>query len=195
VIYADSDELLVPDPRIYSGLQDFCNRMSGPCVTAIGLNIVHDIEQEELIDATKPILRQRSFAQFVSPMCKTLIIKAPIKWGAGFHASTFAPQFSDLYLLHLRWIDLVECLRRLRISRAVEFDGGDGPAHHHSTYTHFISNFQNIARARRDDNFEFSTYLSRVEAIIKNAGDIYYFDGDIRSNALHRLPEEFCAIV
>ena len=78
VIYSDCDEIVVADPRKFSSLTMFCESFSAPCSTGIGLNVVHHIANEAPIGEHTGILEQRSFVQFVSPMCKPLLAKERI---------------------------------------------------------------------------------------------------------------------
>ena len=191
VIYSDCDELLVPDPSTYSGLIDFCERMRTPCATAIGVNLVHDINLEKLIDPNRSILRQRNFLQFVSPMCKSTIIRQPIVWGVGFHSSNLPPAIYDLYLIHLRWVDIVQCLKRLNITQSVVFSH-DGPTYHHNTMNQFIERFQNAAKLARKTDFDPTPFIERVAELFKETeSGQFVINGDVRSPELFCLPDRF----
>ena len=130
VIYTDCDEMLVADPEKYSNLKEYAYRLNRPVAYAIGLNVRHDVKSEADLLVGEPVLAQRKFAQFVSPMCKPLMIKRPISWGGGFHASQYKPQFDDLYLFHLRYVDLQQSLSRLSVTREVKFSREGGGKHH-----------------------------------------------------------------
>lgn len=117
IVYTDCDEILVADPRKYSGLRDLIAQMETPALTAVGMNVIHDLRTEDAIVPGRSILSQRRYVQFSSPLCKTLVAKAPIAWGGGFHSSSVPMNFGDLYLFHLRAADLGEALKRLAITR------------------------------------------------------------------------------
>lgn len=60
---------------------------------------------------SNPVLEQRTLVQFVSPMCKPLLIRSPVSWGGGFHCCEHPPEFDDLYLFHLRHADMARACR------------------------------------------------------------------------------------
>lgn len=123
VIHVDVDEFIVANPAKYQGLKDYTsnwvkNRKS---VTAIGLNVTQLPSEEQTIDFSKPILSQRSYVRFVSPMCKPCIIAKPITWSPGFHGSTHETVFDDIYMFHMRYFDLQYGLTRLERTRSMKW--------------------------------------------------------------------------
>lgn len=119
VIYTDCDEILFATKRIGT-LGDYVEQLDRSHATAIGLELFHDISDEKEIDLSRPILEQRRKVFFSPPMCKTLVIKRPITWGAGFHRSTRRPVFDSLLLLHLSSMDLGIRLKRQAMMRDME---------------------------------------------------------------------------
>ena len=119
VIYSDVDEIIVPNPSVFGGIADFCASMSDPVITAVGLNVHHLVDVEPELDLSKPILLQRHWVRFVSPMCKPIITRVPIRWGRGFHSSNHPLVFGDIYLFHLRYFDLKIGLDRLNRTRVL----------------------------------------------------------------------------
>lgn len=113
VIYADGDEFLVPDPQLYANLADYINQLQGDYVCAAGVNVLHLAHLEPHIDATQPILQQRSFARYDSWYSKPLISKVPLQWAPGFHCCQL-PSVMDanLILFHMRDIDYNMSLQR-----------------------------------------------------------------------------------
>jgi hypothetical protein len=195
VIYSDADELLVADPRRFSNLVDFCEKMSGPAVTAIGLNLLHNLNHESFLNGDMGILHQRSYVQFVSPMCKTLIVREPPSWGGGFHSSKFEPAFSDLYLFHLRYVDLGEALRRMNTTRGVVFAEASAGTHQRLSQPDLINLFLAPLALPISSEFLFSDLATRFCSGIKfsHTGRFYY-DGDFRSTSLFVVPDEFKGI-
>jgi Glycosyl transferase family 2 len=193
VLYSDCDEILVPDPGKYSSLLDFCARMTTPAATAIGLNVVHRLDLEGPIRVDAPILQQRRHVRFVSPMCKTLIVRKAVSWGGGFHSCSHPPAFSDLYLFHLRWLDLGESLKRLAITRQVQFADERAGPHHRWEYARYVSHYQEMTQIPVSDEWDFTRYAERfvAENALNNDANLYATRADIRSNVLIRIPERF----
>lgn len=193
VIYSDCDEFLVADPRRYNSLLDFCERMKTPATTAIGLNVVHNLTEEGPITASRPILSQRSYVQFQSSMCKTLLVRSAVEWGGGFHSSSLPVSFGDLYLFHLKHVDLGEDLKRLSVTRTLNFAKPSGTGGHQR-----ISNEALVKAALRDSNlpleegFDFSALTKRFsDGIMLSNLKRHYFPGQFSSGFLNRIPEAF----
>ncbi|MBK1657313.1 glycosyltransferase family 2 protein [Paracraurococcus ruber] len=193
VICTDADELLLADPRRHASLAEFLAEDRRDAVTALGLNLVQKLGAEDPFDATQPILRQRRHVQFVSPMCKTLVTRRPIRWTGGFHGSTAAPDFGGLYLLHLRWIDLGECLQRLRTTRAVEWLDPNARSHHKADYAQFLKNYLEFDRwpveAGADFAFEGEVAAMRQRGWIEQG--MHRLPQDVRPQVLLTLPDWF----
>jgi hypothetical protein len=192
VIYTDCDEILVADPLKFANLVEFAGAMKGPCATAIGLNLVHNIAFEGAIEHGSGILKQRGYAHFVSPMCKTLMVRKSVTWGGGFHSCSLAPTFSDLFLFHLRWVDLGECLRRLTLTRNIGFSDNVAGTHHRVAYLDYLKNFQEIATRKISEDFDFSPYIEKLHPnMLVNDAGLYSAKVDIRSDPLFKVPERF----
>ncbi|PZO77544.1 MAG: hypothetical protein DI629_14110 [Mesorhizobium amorphae] len=122
VIQTDVDEFLLADPRKHESLAAYCAAgIEGKIVTSIGLNLVHLIDEEPDLISGVPVLRQRRWAQFISPMCKPNIVRMPVVFGTGFHGCSTPPNFSDLYMIHLRYYDKAQGLARLARTRAMQW--------------------------------------------------------------------------
>jgi hypothetical protein len=193
VIYSDCDEILVADPRKYSSLIDFCERFKGPGCTAIGLNVIHNLAEEGPIDPSRPILDQRSYVHFQSSMCKTLLVRSPVSWGGGFHSSSLPVAFSDLYLFHLKMMDLGEALRRLALTRELNLAKQDGAGRHQR-----ISNETLIQWSLRDsklqleEGFDFSPLTTRFSGgVAVSHNQRYYFTGQFSGGFINRIPAAF----
>jgi hypothetical protein len=193
VIYTDCDELLVADPAKFVNLIEFCEALETPCATATGLNVVHHLDHEGAIDGAREILQQRSFAQFVSPMCKSLIIREAVSWGHGFHSCNLPPALGDLFLFHLRWVDLGECLRRLTVTQQIQF--AQRAHHHHESFKQYIRYFEDFSRRAVEDQLNMEMYHHELLKMSRlNAEGRYIFEGDLRSDAAIRIPSRFRSI-
>jgi hypothetical protein len=191
-VYTDCDEILVAAPQKYSGLRHFVEEMQSPTATAIGLNIVHNLAVEGALDDSLPILRQRRHAQFVTPMCKTLITQKPIRWSAGFHGCSFPPNFSDLFLFHTRWVDLGESLKRLTLTRSMQYESPNAAPHQRLPYLHYLKHFESIAGKEVVDNFDFSNFVADiVQSTVMTQNGIYHSKIDVRSQNVVKIPEIF----
>jgi hypothetical protein len=190
VLYTDCDELLVADPAKFANLIEFCETLKTPCATATGLNVVHHLDHEGAIDGTRGILQQRAFVQFVSPMCKSLIVREAVSWGHGFHSCSLPPALGDLFLFHLRWVDLGECLRRLTITQKIQF--AQRAHHHHGSFKQYIKYFEDFSRRAVEDQPSMEMYQQQLLNMSKvDAGGRYLFEGDLRSDAAIRIPARF----
>ena len=120
VLYTDCDELIVADPRRYTGLTDYFERMESDCARPVGLNVFQsDLSASPLSEQT-PISEQREYCMFTVGMCKPLLIKAPVRWIPGFHAcDKRAPISTDLFLFHTKYADFAHALSRQSVTRAL----------------------------------------------------------------------------
>jgi len=107
VVFVDVDEFLVPDPTLYPDLPAFLGaHRDQEIVGAIGLNLVHAVDQEQPLDLSRPILEQRSYASLSPLMCKPSVKRVPAPWAAASHGVHGRYRVSpDLYLLHLKFAD------------------------------------------------------------------------------------------
>lgn len=191
VIYSDCDEMLVADPAKYENLRDYAARLNRPVSHAIGLNVRHDISKESPLTTDRKILDQRTLAHFVSPMCKPLLIKAPVSWGGGFHSCDKPPRFDDLYLFHLRHADRDRALARLNTTRKIVFARDGGGKHHRREEDDLIKNvYDKVKGMKVKEDFDFSKEIEQHLAGVELAfsGRYAVFKGtNIRH--LHRIPE------
>lgn len=118
VVFTDADEFLVVDPRAhdsFGALLASAAAAGRSGVAPLTLNVVQDLEAEAPLDTTRPILEQRSYAQFAKVMCKPGSKRVPAAWGAASHSLHVPYEVrSDLFMLHLKFADL----DRLRASAA-----------------------------------------------------------------------------
>jgi Glycosyl transferase family 2 len=117
VFYTDCDELLVPDPRKFTGIVNYCEKANPGYVTSIGIDVLHRTSEEGPLDPEKPVLQQRSYGHYSSAMNKPNLTSIPVKWWPGFHSRELPAKFGDLFLFHLRYADMTQTLQRLAITR------------------------------------------------------------------------------
>lgn len=115
VVFTDADEFLVFDPELHTSLGALLATSSSPAVAPLALNVVQDLDHEAPLDPERPVLEQRSYAQFTEVMCKPSSKRLPLSWAHASHGiqSTYEVR-PDLVMLHLKFADL----ERLRSSAA-----------------------------------------------------------------------------
>ena len=109
VIGVDADEFLIVDPKEGMTLQEYLTKKEvNVCLSGLGVDVGQHLEHEEAIDASKPILSQRSYAYLCSRYTKPSIIAEPAIWGSGFHRVKGHNYHIDenLFLFHFGSIDL-----------------------------------------------------------------------------------------
>ena len=109
VIGVDADEFLVVDPNQGKTLQEYLSaREVSVCLSGLGVDVGQHLEREGVIDASKSILSQRSYAYLCSRYTKPSVISQPVVWGSGFHRVKGHNYHIDenLFLFHFGSIDL-----------------------------------------------------------------------------------------
>ena len=121
VIVVDVDELLVVDPALGMDLAAYTEARVPAFASTTGLNVQHSRRDEPPLVTGAPLFRQRRFVQFDGGYCKTPLSRVPIKWGPGFHFSDRKPDYrNDLFLFHLRSVDVTISLERLHSFQRIE---------------------------------------------------------------------------
>jgi hypothetical protein len=196
VIYSDCDELLIANPSRFTNLTEYADSMTAPSENAIGLNLVHRLDLEGPLNSTSSLMSQRQYVQFVSPMCKPLLIRQPTRWSGGFHGGSHPPSFNELFLFHTRWVDLGECLKRLSVTRAVTVADRGAGAHHRAEYVDYVEKFRALTSVAVEESFDFSDLTQRVcKAFAIESDGLYMCRTDIRSQALYRVPEVYRSVI
>jgi Glycosyl transferase family 2/SEC-C motif len=122
VLYADADELIVPEPNLEISLKDYLIASKGELINTIGLNVLHHRAREGPLDLTKPLFSQRAYVQFDELYCKPVIARVPMRWTPGFHFCARSPCYAtDLYLFHLRAMDYDISRAKIKNLNAVSF--------------------------------------------------------------------------
>ena len=113
VLYADADEIIVPNPGRYKDLKEYIFKCNKNYVGVTSFEVIHLKEKESPIDLCKPILEQRKYwyRKGVS-YDKTLLSKQPLKWTPGFHEAKNIEKYyrdKDLWMIHLHKMDYELC--------------------------------------------------------------------------------------
>jgi hypothetical protein len=166
VVCGDCDEIVVPDPVKYSGLIDYITRMEGDYATCCGINVSHVIDREPPIDLEKPILSQRRYGRFLTPTCKTLLSRVPIKWEPGLHASNRRPNFDHhLINFHLKWMDYGTAVKRHMINQANVWSDASLAARHGAHHRYDLDQFV------REGFFEMANAVRQEQAVSFDLSD------------------------
>jgi hypothetical protein len=199
VIYADVDEIILPDPSIAPSLTDYCNLELPDITTAIGLNVQHVPALEPEFRFGELITAQRHWLCAASSMCKPILISRDVRWPAGSHSADARVHFHHLYMFHLRWFDLNFSIRRLARTRAMDWADIQGAAHQRLTdevWNHQFGAFASlpctIPASFEPDSEPLRGFLSAVAASQKGREfDRYKIDLDIWGRELWKIPERF----
>lgn len=190
VVYTDGDELIIPDPSLYSDLSDYITKSDFDYITCIGLNVHHIISREPPIDLGRSILSQRRYARFISASCKTLISRKPISWARGFHSCDKIPQFDpNLYLFHLKFMDYGYAMLRQRTNLEIEWSEQslkqNFGVHHRYGYERFVRegflDAANVVSSGKLEPFEFTDRIQQVMDRTVERGGLFYIPMDVAS--------------
>lgn len=115
VIGTDVDEILVVDPRLGVGLQEFLSGLDiKNTVSGLGVDVGQRLDEEGDISEDVPFLRQRHYARLCTRYTKASVIAKPLEWGSGFHRVK-GHNFhiaKDLYLFHFGYFDMARLKER-----------------------------------------------------------------------------------
>ncbi len=106
VLRVDTDEFLVADPRKFPSLSAYVDQLELPYVTALGIDVFQHPEEPTFDPDRGLLIEQRRFGYLTSSMSKTSITSVAVDWGPGFHFCTLYPRFDDLFLFHLKRLDI-----------------------------------------------------------------------------------------
>jgi hypothetical protein len=105
VVLADADELVVPDPP-YSLGAHLAPRAADPILGVLALDVLHHVGIEAPLDLSRPLLAQRSFAQFAPLMCKPVVKQVATPWAHTSHGIRGPFRIDpELWMLHLKFAD------------------------------------------------------------------------------------------
>ncbi len=109
VIGTDADEFLVVDPAIGTSLAEYLGGLNiKTSVSGLGIDVGQHLDNEGVIDGSRPFLEQRHNAYICSRYTKPSVIARPVRWGSGFHRIKGHNFHIDknLFLFHFGSVDL-----------------------------------------------------------------------------------------
>ncbi len=201
VIVTDVDELLVADPARFANLPAFCADVASDVVTAIGLDVQHVPVLEAGFDARRRVGEQRGWVRFTSAMCKPALTRRPVRWAPGFHSADMTPQFSHLYMFHLRWFDRAAGLARLAKTRSMAWAALDAGEHQRVDDASWTNTFDAMAALPRRSSVSFERGVTPVrtwldKTLASTAGreqERYRLDLHVNADELWAIPPHFRA--
>jgi hypothetical protein len=200
VLYTDCDEILVPDPRKFMGIVDYCDKARPEYVTSIGIDLLHKLPEEGPLDPEKPILQQRSYGHYSSAMNKPNLTSKPVTWWPGFHSRELPAKFGDLFLFHLRYVDMTQTLQRLAITRDMPWARENAGGHQRVSDESMMGMVQQWGRLPIVETDPWSIesgllgkYTQEFKASEKLQGDTktYWVDTVKFGSELIKIPNEF----
>ncbi len=200
VIYVDVDEILVADPALHASLADYAASLDTQAViSAIGLDVVHSPDDEPILDWSRPVSLQRRWLRFTSAMCKPVLIRRPVQWAPGFHNIDAKPRFDELFLFHLRYVDLRSGLMRLTRTRGQAWISPRAGSHQRMADTAWRDMLLGMAALPRDadrtlglEDTALRSWLARVmRSAATRETELYRIDLHLSGDTLWRMPERF----
>ncbi len=126
VLFAEIDEIIVPDPAKYKDLSDYIKKCKKDFVHCTGQAILQMYQEKKIdgnkreedllfpdeldLDLRQPILKQRKYWTYDSSYSKPLLSRIPLAWEFGFHNIVEGGDLElvknpDLVLCHLKAAD------------------------------------------------------------------------------------------
>jgi hypothetical protein len=198
VIYSDADELVVSDPLHSQTLEEFCEKFEGSSINSVGFDVCHNITDEPAIDSTQPVSVQRSLLRFNSAVCKPNIARPGVSWSSGFHGCENDLLFGNIYLFHCHFADQERALRRLQLTRSLEW--ADSRAGRHQRVPDDVINgyFMSLSAMPvepeadlSESNPKIHDYLTTVKKTAIKFGSSISPPFDLLSDTLFRIPNRF----
>ena len=198
VIITDCDELLVTDPSKYPTLRQFVDTVDFDYVGAIGIDVLHNTENEPPINLALPILSQRKYGRFYSRECKSLISRIPLHWLPGFHSTNSPPKLStDVYIFHTRTMDRDIAVARQKINQTTIWSdrslARNFGAHHRFDLDKFIHAAflvpMDMIKRNAIGEFEFSSEIAQVYKETTESNGKFHIPMNI--SKIVEIPERF----
>lgn len=162
VIFNDTDEIFVPDPGIYPDLRTYIMGRRDGILAGVGLEIFHDPAEEPAFDPDRPVLSQRKNYVYRFHHSKPAILSVPCHIGGHGSRRPFRLD-PDLYLLHLKFLDRGETLRRQAKLFAHFRQGRGGPASRWRLDVPAMErNLAQMAALPREEGFTHRPWLERA---------------------------------
>lgn len=111
IVYADIDEFLIPDPDKYKDLGDYLDQVREDVVRCTGYNVIQS-EQEDELDFSKPILKQRKYWGHDEFYDKYVVLTRPQVYISNHSIDNPRVPVSDLVMVHLRDADIKTAKQR-----------------------------------------------------------------------------------
>lgn len=196
VIRVDTDEFLVPDPRVFESLADFMKRLERPYVTAMGYDVIPARDDQALSLDQSILVKQRRLAYPYDALNKTCITNIPLVWAPGFHFCSAFPMFQKLYLFHMKRAD-VEIQMKIGAETARHAPG-------ERNFENYLTKAETIADYNRAalhfpagegwewfDRNEYNAKFLKGIRYTKNFGGVYHGLPFQLERALVKIPDEF----
>lgn len=195
VICTDADELLVVDPAHGSTLEELCTNLNVDSLNSIGLDVCQVISQETELDPSRKLGQQRSYVRFNSSLCKPNIARPGTDWAPGFHGCQHDLRFGPVYLFHWHWADARRALRRLALTRSLEWAADSGGEHHRLPDQVIEKYFDDLSRLQIDYFETDRKFDDAVHEFVKTAlekqitwNGFHCPPFDLMSNTLFEIP-------
>jgi len=150
VLFAEVDEIVLAEPAIYRGLDEYIALLKRPVVRCTGYEMYQHLSFEDPpIDWSKPIFDQRQYWTFSQLYCKPLLSSLPLDWTVGFHtAAGEQPLDSALLLVHLHYADLQYTLARHAWKREQNWapDQGGLSIHNRADDAQIVAAFEEVQK-------------------------------------------------
>ena len=204
VMFCDADEFVVAEPRTHESLRHFVAARPGrEAVGVLGLNVVHDVQDEEALRDGEPILGQRRLAKFLPLMCKPSLKWQPAAWAHASHGIECPYEVDrELFMFHMKFADRDHL--------------ADVAAHRHHLNT-TEGRAKNTSWGQSGDEMvalldEITTDLDRAEIapfevkklglkkIVQHRGDMWRATGEgqvvaMRNRPMVRVPDRFVGLL
>lgn len=186
VMVTDTDEFLVVDPQVGTGLAEYLGGISGRrTVSGLGLDVAQHLQLETAIDPTRPFLDQRRFAIVSARYTKPVVAFRPVTWGSGMHRIKGHNFHIDpnLYLFHFGMVD----------HQIAKQKTGDAERHKQGWGKHLDrreQTFQTISNAEPVDGDAFFATARQLETK-KRAFWAWNKPGSLKGAPVVTIPERF----
>ncbi|GBR58071.1 hypothetical protein AA18889_1459 [Acetobacter senegalensis DSM 18889] len=156
VIYVDCDEFLVPNKKLYENLRKYVDTHADfKIIRAVGVDVMQESIDSHSINLEYPFLSQREYGYFSPWETKPLLTYTAVEWSPGFH-NVNKPSILDenLWLLHLKDIDLSRSLNRMALTRNLKWSDHalktGGGSHQRLDDKDVIEKFENIIKTKEN---------------------------------------------
>ena len=129
VMYSDIDEIILPNPALYTSFEHYIQEMKQPYLYCHGFEVLHEQEPEIIWD--RPLLMQREYWLRQPVYDKPLLTSVPLKHVEGLHEiegsgdpkrGILQRGDQSLFLIHIHRIDN---LTKAKFSKREHFKGTD----------------------------------------------------------------------